>query len=190
MGAKNKTKYSNIKIGDVFEDWTVVGDCFMDRYAKVPCKCKCGLECEVDAYTLVSGKSKSCKACSLPRITKKNPSWKGYEEIPASWFRRFKSYSKIEFSIDMQDVWDLYLKQECKCSLTSLPISFQNQRERGSKHSGIQCTASIDRIDSSKGYTKDNIQLVHKDVNIMKNAFNQDYFIELCKAVANKHETR
>ena len=29
-------------------------------------------------------------------------------------------------------------------------------------------TASLDRIDSSKGYTEDNIQWVHKDVNQMK----------------------
>lgn len=186
MGVKDKTKYSSIKVGDVFGDWVVINDPFMDRYAKVPCRCKCGLECDVDAYTLVSNKSKSCKTCSLPRLTKKNPSWKGYEEIPASWFRRFRSYSKIEFSIDMEDVWDLYLKQKRICALTGLPISFKNDRERGSKHSGIRCTASIDRIDSSKGYTKDNIQLVHKDVNIMKNAFDQTYFVELCKAVASK----
>lgn len=184
MGAKNTTKYSNIKIGDAYGSWTVVGDPFMNRYAKVPCKCKCGLEYAVDAYTLVSNKSRSCKSCSLPRLTNNNPRWKGYEDIPASWFRRFKFYSKIEFTITMKDIWNLYIKQGRVCALTRLPIDFKNEYKRGNKHSGIKCTASIDRIDSNKGYTVDNIQLVHKDVNIMKNAFNQEYFIEMCKAVS------
>jgi len=45
-------------------------------------------------------------------------------------------------------------------------------------------TASLDRIDSSKGYVKGNLQWVHKDINMMKNHYNQKYFIEICKKVA------
>ncbi len=48
-------------------------------------------------------------------------------------------------------------------------------------------TASLDRIDSSKGYTKDNIQWVHKHVNLMKHKFDQKYFVDICKLIAN-HE--
>ena len=185
MGAKNKTKYNSIKIGDSFGDWIVVDSVYIDRYAKVPCRCKCGAVANVDAYTLVAGRSNSCKLCSLPRNTDKNPSWKGYKEIPSSWFNRFKRGSKREFEITIEDVWELYLKQDKKCTLTGTDISFKNTRTRGSKESGTSCTASIDRIDSNKGYTVTNIQLVHKDVNIMKNAFDQHYFISLCKAVVD-----
>lgn len=183
MGTKNKTKYSTVKVGDVFGDWIVIGECIVDGTAKLPCRCKCGLEFNVDAYNITIGKSKSCKACGLSRTTNSNPSWRGYKEIPASWFKRFSNYSKIEFTIRIEDVWSLYLVQDKKCKLSGLPISFANQYERGSKRSGLKCTASIDRIDSSKGYTKDNIQLVHKDINIIKNAFEQNYFIELCQKV-------
>ena len=184
MGKKNTTKYSNIKIGDNFGQWKVIGDIYMNKYAKVPCECSCGAKSDVDAYTLTTGKSKSCKLCSLPRLGATNPCWKGYEEIPRSWFLRFKRYAKSEFTIEIQDVWNLYLNQNKKCALTDLPISFFNELGRGNKHNGVSCTASIERIDSSKGYTIDNIQLVHKDINIMKNHYNQDYFIEMCKAVA------
>ena len=52
----------------------------------------------------------------------------------------------------------------------------------------IRKTASLDRIDSNKGYTKDNVQFVHKDINWMKQDFEQNKFIEYCKKVANKHE--
>jgi hypothetical protein len=44
-------------------------------------------------------------------------------------------------------------------------------------------TASLDRIDSSRGYTADNIQWVHKHVNLMKRSFNEEYFINTCKQI-------
>jgi hypothetical protein len=52
-------------------------------------------------------------------------------------------------------------------------------------------TASIDRIDSSKGYEEGNIQWVHKHVNFMKRTYSQDYFIDMCKKIAehNKETT-
>ena len=50
-------------------------------------------------------------------------------------------------------------------------------------------TASLDRIDSTKGYSKDNIQWVHKDINCMKMDFSQQYFIDLCVKVAKNVET-
>jgi hypothetical protein len=138
----------------------------------------------VDAYTLSVGKSLSCISCfNSSRNGSNNNSWKGYEEIPASWITRFKHYAKKKnncFEITPEDVWKLYLNQKQKCALTGLDISFK-------KVGKAVYTASIDRIDSSKGYITDNIQLVHKDVNMMKNAFDQTYFIELCKAVAKNH---
>ena len=46
-------------------------------------------------------------------------------------------------------------------------------------------TASLDRIDSSKGYVIGNVQWVHKDINIMKNKFDNQYFIDMCKKIAS-----
>lgn len=49
-------------------------------------------------------------------------------------------------------------------------------------------TASVDRKDSTKGYLQDNIQILHKHVNIMKLNHTQDYFIDLCKRIAKNNE--
>jgi hypothetical protein len=54
----------------------------------------------------------------------------------------------------------------------------------GDVNVSVEHTASLDRIDSSKGYCEDNVQWVHKDINRMKNTFDQDYFISLCKLIA------
>jgi hypothetical protein len=46
--------------------------------------------------------------------------------------------------------------------------------------------ASIDRIDSNKGYTKNNIQIVGQIVNKSKNIMSMEEYIDLCKSVV-KH---
>ena len=42
---------------------------------------------------------------------------------------------------------------------------------------------SPDRIDSSKGYTKDNIQFVCNRVNAMKNNMNTEELLYFCKKI-------
>ena len=81
---------------------------------------------------------------------------------------------KIDFNLDRKFMWDLLKRQKYRCALTGAPIEYNTASDK---------TASVDRIDSSRGYENNNIQWVHKVVNIMKQDYDQDYFIELCGAV-------
>ena len=47
-------------------------------------------------------------------------------------------------------------------------------------------TASLDRIDNSKGYIVGNVQWVHKQVNFMKGTMEQKEFIKFCKLISSK----
>ena len=49
-------------------------------------------------------------------------------------------------------------------------------------------TASLDRIDSSKGYIKGNVQWVHKEFNKMKLDLLDKEFIDICKLVHKYHK--
>ena len=123
--------------------------------------------------------NKECKACSNKKTDNCHRGF--YENIRTSWFHSKKlsaNNRNLEFSILIDELWDIYLKQNKKCALSGIDIGWEKV---GQKH-----TASIDRIDSSIGYIKENIQLVHKDVNFMKQNFDQNYFITMCKAIANK----
>ena len=51
-------------------------------------------------------------------------------------------------------------------------------------------TASLDRIDSTKGYTKNNIQWVHKTINKMKNVLHDEEFIQWCNLIANYNKEK
>lgn len=43
--------------------------------------------------------------------------------------------------------------------------------------------ASLDRIDSDKGYIEGNVQWLHKWVNLMKSDFTQDEFLNYCRLI-------
>lgn len=128
---------------------------------------------------------KFCKKCSNRINENCHRGW--HRGIRLSWFNKFKISAEtrgIEFNISINDVADLMIKQNYKCSLTGRSISFP---EIGTQ---TNFDASIDRIDSKKGYELDNIQLTHKVVNMIKNKYDNDFFIEICKEVSNYQSTK
>ena len=78
--------------------------------------------------------------------------------------------------ITEEDAIEVLEKQNYKCTLTGIELTFKPIM-----------TASIDRIENEKGYTKENIQWVHKHINIMKHRYAQEYFINMCHMVS-KHQ--
>jgi hypothetical protein len=87
----------------------------------------------------------------------------------------------LEFSITIEQIWDLFLKQERKCYLSGRKLYFKSKRSKN------VCTASLDRIDSSKGYTMDNVQWIDSKINIMKHTGTNEEFINLCNLVSKIH---
>lgn len=147
------------------------------------CKCVCGRIVTRRADYLINrnGKNASC-GCKHPMRTQfgsQSKSWKGYKEIGKQYLASIKCRCKHDnrkCDITLEDMWEIYQKQEGLCALTKLPLTLS----KSSKRPG---TASLDRKDSTQGYTIDNIWWVHKDVNRMKNAYPIERFIEICKLV-------
>lgn len=142
---------------------------------KWKCQCNCDLHTEM-IRTSNQLLRKDCRlhcGCLTPRNAH---NFKGLEEISGSFLYRVKRNArlrKIEFNITLEDLWEQFTKQNRLCALSGLELSFTEH------------TASVDRIDSNKPYTKDNIQFLHKDINRIKLDFDEDYFISLCKLIAN-----
>lgn len=158
-------------------------------HVKWKCVCKCGNEVTRTGTSIIRSKYSSCGCWSL--FGKNNPLWEGVGEISKSWFYNVisraasgrKNRSKItkKVDIDISYIWELFLEQNRKCALTGLELTFPSK----STNSELKkSTASLDRIDSSKGYIKGNLQWVHKDVNIMKNVYSNEYFIHICNLIS------
>lgn len=144
------------------------------------CKCDCGKEIVVSTGNLLSGNSPSCGCIRQSRRGKLSPSWQGKGELGKRYWSILQNNSEkrgIYFNITIDDMWELYEKQNGCCMLTGLKISIKHDNQ----------TASLDRIDSSKGYIVGNIQWVHKDINKMKNILDNNIFIEYCKLVAKNN---
>lgn len=150
------------------------------------CKCDCGKLVERREQTIVTYRTQSC-GCKHPRHNqgKNHPLWCGTGDISGQYFDSIKCRAnklKIEFDITIEQLWEIFLKQNRLCALTGLPLNFSTYRQR---RKGNEQTASIDRIDSNKGYTIDNVQWVHKDINRMKNSYDQKYFLQICQLVVD-----
>lgn len=115
--------------------------------------------------------------------------WKGHGRIGHNFWnqsvlRNLKSRGErrkeLGVSISIEYAWSVFVKQEEKCALSGVELVLSSSTKEN--------TASIDRIDSNIGYHEGNIQWVHKDINTMKMALNQEYFIELCKKIAEYND--
>lgn len=118
---------------------------------------------------------------------KNHPSWKGYQDIPHGFFRKAKDGAKtrnLEFNITIEQIWEIYIKQNKRCIFSDEDLKFDSF---GSAYDG---NISLDRKDSSKGYTKKNCQLVTKRINIAKADMTNDELIELCLKVAKNYERK
>ncbi len=151
------------------------------------CCCDCGKQVKRRQDYLVKCISKpkrtlSC-GCKHPMKTllgSDSKTWRGCGDLSGEYFASIKCNAKsrnLEVIITIEDAWNLFLQQNAKCALTGRDITISQRARREEQ------TASLDRIDSSKGYILSNIQWIHKDINLMKNNYDQDYFIKCCKEV-------
>jgi len=111
----------------------------------------------------------------------KHPHWKGYGKISGSFFSNIKRKAKsrgIKFNISIKYIWGLYERQEGKCALSGLSLSLPKNSRSDRNH-----TASLDRINSKKGYIKGNVQWLFKDINLIKWHFPQKHFLFLCNKI-------
>lgn len=180
-----------------YNDWIVLKEDRIIKNSKtyLLCQCKCGIIKEVYLTNLKNNKSKCCKSCSGKSVKLSagfTKSWEGNAigQLSGTMYSHIKSKARernLEFSVSKQFLWDLLVKQNFKCALSSFPITLSTKINNTNNPDFKFITASLDRIDSTKEYTEDNVQWVHKDVNKMKMQYEQSYFISICKAIAENN---
>ena len=150
------------------------------------CLCDCDKLHITTGYYLRQGRRKSCGCLDGRLRGNKNPKWTGYKKLSGSYWHRIKQGAEarnLELSISMKYTYEILLKQNHKCALSGIDICLCDSDIQ--KRADLKSqTASLDRIDSSKGYIEGNVQWVHKDINRIKMNLGDDYFIKLCKMVA------
>lgn len=159
---------------------TVIEPVVVSGQERFRCLCACGNERVIGRAALLGGNTLSCGCRRLEAVRESAARRSvGYEDLAGAYWNSLRAGAQsrsLEFSCDIREAWDLFVSQNRLCALTGVPISLRKPR-----------TASCDRIDPSRGYTSDNIQWVHKRINLMKWDSAQEDFITLCHLVAIKH---
>ena len=139
--------------------------------------CSCGTSKTVLGTHMIQGNTTHC-GCKSNRGS---ANWQGYKGVGKTYWSSLlrganggKGRKPLDFSLTLEYVGDLLESQNYRCALSGLPISAKEK------------TASLDRIDSSKGYVEGNVQWLHKDVNMMKRHYSQQYFTFLCGLISAK----
>jgi len=152
------------------------------------CKCSCGTIKDVLGGALKNGTTKSCGCLRRDFGTwnrglkgEKSHVYRGYKGIPRQFYTELKSNAnrrKIEFNLTIEYLWNLLEKQNFKCKISGVFIRMPEKYE-----ASFANLASLDRIDSSKGYIEGNVQWVDRRINFMKHRMSDNEFIEVCEEV-------
>lgn len=154
----------------------------VNKKVRWDCICECGNLTNVSSGDLISGHTRSC-GCLYNRTGRESPRFRGFQEISGRfWYSILHGAKQRNISVELsiEDAWNLFIKQNRRCALTNLILKFNKNCVDNTG------TASLDRIDSSKGYSIDNCQWVHKSVNVLKWDKTQQELIDWCyKIVEN-----
>lgn len=170
--------------------WKIL-ETFTDQRKKCKVECPCGYVGIRREDHVLSGRSTCCKSCASKCTAAKHgvppPKFKGLGDLSGTFWHHIQRGAikrGIEFNITMEFAWELFLIQNKLCALSRVPITL-SKRARDGSPCWKKITASLDRIDSDKGYVTDNVQWVHKEVNYIKRDLNQSEFISWCRLIGD-----
>ncbi len=178
-------------------------------YYKVKCT-KCNKICYQRRDILNSYVTTQCRSCDtkekiIKNITNHKINSKGFStnhrgvgdltKTFYSYLKRTALKRNLEFNVSIEYLWNLLVSQDFKCAISKLTIELKPEDKTIPLYNSITkninwdiFSASLDRIDSYHGYIEGNVQWVHRNVNIMKNSFSQDYFITLCNLISHANQ--
>lgn len=125
----------------------------------------------------VKDKYKQIYKYLLCKICEQKLAREHYEEYPIYHLNHYtkKRAKKLNKAFDLNEniILDKLNKQKNLCALSGIKLDWKKNKP------------SLDRIDSSKGYSQSNIQLVLFDINTMKTNNSDKKFVYICNLVAN-----
>ena len=112
------------------------------------------------------GLQSNCKKIKSQQQRKCKSTYDGFIKNNFKDLRHNAKRRNIQVDITIQDVYNLYKQQNGLCAILNIQMTYESiERGTTTQHIINKLNVSVDRIDSSKCYTKDNIQLVCAIIN-------------------------
>lgn len=119
---------------------------------------------------------------------------KGFLHIPPEIFKSWRARAGREghaWQITIHDLEAQFTRQNGRCTYTQLSMLHSNHRETWfSDVKGRPTAMSLDRLDSSQGYTRTNVVLCCRIANLAKNAWDERTFRDTLNRVVTSLSPR
>jgi hypothetical protein len=128
------------------------------------------------------------RASALVRAKKRYYS-DNLDSVAALMFQHAKSRNKthgLDFDIDKEYLLSLFERQNNECALTGIKFQYDIGDDSLDLTHKRPFAPSLDRIDSKRGYTKDNVRIVCVIVNFALCEFGDQVFDQMCEAYVNR----
>lgn len=177
---KARDRSKKINIGDKFKSWTVIRGPRTSSYQAIvwEAQCDCGKNTRwIQGYELTNpNRCFKCQKCAAKDRGYKQAISNGkVGDLKLTRYTKLQNSAKkrnIIFDISIEYLWSLFESQKRKCGITGDLIENIDN-------------ASLDRIDSSQGYTKGNIQWTTYQANVSKHIMSMNELYEFCNKVLN-----
>lgn len=168
---------------------------------KVTCK-NCGLIFEKsNSEVKRSEKFNRNHFCSRVCVGTYSSNWynpnKKYYEISKHCFNRNDEYTKFryhfrnikkrdkEVGVTIEYLKKIWEEQNGVCPFTGINLTLNTFKNR---ENNVLFSASLDRIDSSKGCIEGNVRWVSRGINLMKSNNSDDIVWEMCKMIYENYK--
>ena len=114
--------------------------------------------------------------------------YKSDEFTQFKWFLRCvkQRRHKKEYNIDLPYLKQLWEEQSGVCPLTGWELTLPKNSSVWDTTESVPLRASLDRIDSNKGYVKGNVRYISVIANYCKNTLTDQDVFRFCEAVVKK----
>lgn len=123
-----------------------------------------------------------CKTCSIKMTMKSHTTFEGFVNYRLVSAKNRAIQANRDFELTNEYLQDLWNRQESLCAISGTKMTHKGNDTSTCR---VPTNGSLDRIDSSKGYVKGNVQWVCNWIQSAKSDYNQVEFVEWILSAAN-----
>lgn len=130
-----------------------------------------------------------CGVCKIRALNMSSSKFEGFIKKLFTDLKKNATKRNIIVKIKLSDILDLYKKQNGRCAYTDVLMTTDRIPKENSRLTNPN-NISVDRIDSTLPYTKQNIQLVCVVINLVKYDLSENNFLSMCAKVALSQKSK
>ena len=131
-----------------------------------------------------------CQKCvTLQRARKVSATPEAYLRVLNTQLKSQRLKQGIEYDLSSDELIEIWEAQGGRCALSGVLMTHQRDGSYGDR-TRKEFNASIDRVNPSGPYTRENVQLVATRINTMKHTLSQDMFFWWVKNIIQTMEER